>query len=150
MNLREAKTLTLDLMGRHGLIVTGWRFKFDRAVKRLGLTNYRYKTISLSRQLTVLNDLPQVQNTILHEIAHALVGSMNGHNDVWRSKAVSIGCNGQRCTNSIMRVTPKYKVRCGVCSASWDYHRRPRNLATSWHSSCGRISKGKLILQGGN
>lgn len=144
MKLRDARALAKELMSLHGL--TGWSFTFDRAVKRLGLTLYREKTISLSRQLTALNDDKQVRNTLLHEIAHALVGTSFGHGDVWRSKALSIGCNGQRCTNSIVRVSPKYKVTCEMCSASWSYHRKPRSLATSWHQRCGRASLGKLSV----
>lgn len=146
MNLNTAKALALDLMGQYNLTTTGWVFKFDRAVRRLGLTNYRAKTISLSEPLTLLNPDSQVRNTILHEIAHALVGSMNGHNDVWRSKAISIGCNGHRETNSAVRVKPRYNIVCGVCQATWAVHRRT-DMTGSWHKQCGKVSLGKLTYE---
>lgn len=144
MNLRQARTLAIDLMNLHNLI--GWRFRYDRAVRRLGYTQYGSKTISLSRALTVLNDEPQVKNTILHEIAHALLGAGHGHNNVWRSKAISIGCNGQRCTNSIVKVQPRFKIICALCGTSWPCHRKPRQLDYSFHKSCGKASMGKLSV----
>lgn len=146
MNLRDAKRLAKDLMTQHGLTAMGWSFCFDRAVKRLGLCKYSTKTISVSRDLTRLNPDTQVRNTLLHEIAHALVGVNHGHNETWRSKAVSIGCNGQRCTDSVVKAVPKHKIVCGVCLASWDCFRRPRGLDRSWHKTCGPQSKGRLSL----
>ena len=39
------------------------------------------------------------KDTILHEIAHALVGPSHGHNAIWRRKAREIGCSAMRCHN---------------------------------------------------
>lgn len=129
MNLNDARQLAKSLMAAHGL--TDWSFRFDTAVKRLGLCVHTKKLITISKSLTRLNPDSQVRNTLLHEIAHALVGPKHGHNATWRFKAMSIGCNGQRCTNSIVKVEPRYKVVCGMCGASWTYHRKPRNLSNS-------------------
>lgn len=144
METKLAEGLAKGLMSQHGL--AGWRFRWDRAVRRLGLCNYRTKTISLSYPLASLNPDYQVKNTILHEIAHALVGSMNGHNNVWRAKAMSIGCNGERCTNSLARIPTRYNVLCKVCNVKWGVHRKPRNLAGSYHRSCGRASLNQLVV----
>ena len=40
-----------------------------------------------------------ITDTILHEIAHALVGPRHGHNAIWRQKAREIGCTAMRCHN---------------------------------------------------
>lgn len=146
MKLTEAKQLAYALMLEHGLVSVGWRFKFDNAVIRLGLCKHSTKTISISKPITRLNDVAQVRNTLLHEIAHALVGRNHGHNATWRFKAISIGCNGQRCTNSVVSVDPKYKIVCAMCGTSWPCHRKPRRLDVSWHKTCGRASQGKLSI----
>jgi len=99
MILNEAEQLALKLMKQHGLIGKGWKFKFDKAKKRYGCCMHSKRIISLSSPLTQIRKDDKVRNTILHEIAHALVGCGHGHDDVWRSKALEIGCNGQRCSN---------------------------------------------------
>lgn len=144
MKLLDAKRLAKDLMTQHGLKAMGWSFAFDNAVKRLGLCTFSTKTISISKTLTRLNPDTQVRNTLLHEIAHALIGAGHGHNSAWRSKAMAIGCNGQRCTDSVVKAVPKYKIVCGLCLASWDCFRRAKGLERSWHRNCGPQSKGRL------
>ena len=53
------------------------------------------KVIQLGRHHAV-NDLPvQVTDTILHEIAHALVGTAARHGPDWRKAALSIGATPQ-------------------------------------------------------
>ena len=42
-------------------------------------------------------DDAEIEDTLLHEIAHALVGRRHHHDAVWRAKAREIGCTGQRC-----------------------------------------------------
>jgi len=47
--------------------------------------------ISLQIQFSINEDMEEIRNTILHEIAHALVGNENGHNLVWKKKALELG-----------------------------------------------------------
>jgi len=130
MTLNEAKALAIKLMDKHGLIDDGWSFKFDKAKKRYGCCMYSKKIISLSAPLNELRDVLNVKNTILHEIAHALVGSGHGHNNVWRSKALEIGCNGQRCSNDV-RLKGNWVGECPNGHVTYK-HRRPKRK-----SSCG-------------
>jgi ribosomal protein S27AE len=95
MDLLEARELAHNLMKQHGLEF--WHFEFDNAKSRFGICRHSLRRIGLSRNLVLLNTKKRVTNTILHEIAHALVGPGNGHNWVWRQKAIEIGCNGKRC-----------------------------------------------------
>lgn len=124
MQLDEAKDLALNLMAKHGLIESGWSFRFDNAKRRFGCCFYRKRVISLSKELTEIREESNVRNTILHEIAHALVGYGHGHSSVWKKKAIEIGCNGQRCSND---ATLKGKW-VGVCPAGHVHykHRRPQ------------------------
>ena len=81
----------------------GYRFKFDNAKRRFGLCSYRRKEISLSKPLASnnLDNFFQINDTILHEIAHALSYKIHGdrgsgHCKRWVHVAKTIGCNGIR------------------------------------------------------
>ncbi len=97
--------LALELMNIHGIGKLGYTFKFDRSLTRFGScfwgrrNSNDEKYISLSKHLVLINDIEQVRDTILHEIAHALT-PYEGHNKTWQRKAIEIGCNGKRCYNS--------------------------------------------------
>jgi len=130
MNLQEAEGLAAELMDQHGLLDDGWYFDWDRARRRFGCCNYTRKRISLSSPLTKIREPDKVRNTILHEIAHALVGRGHGHDDVWRSKAIEIGCNGERCSNDA-KIKGRWKA---VCKQGHEHHRHRRPKR---NTSCG-------------
>ena len=139
MDLYKAQQLAVELMTKHDLITKGWRFKFDTAKRRFGCCNYSYKQISLSKSLTLINDEERVKNTILHEIAHALVGPRHGHDWVWKQKAIEIGCDGKRCYTTKNTSVPesKYVAVCTTCGHTHRKHRRPTKI-----SACGICCKG--------
>jgi predicted SprT family Zn-dependent metalloprotease len=112
MELAEAKNLARMKMIEHG--VGHWNFAFDNGTRRVGATNFRTRTISLSRHFTVLNNEQEMLNTILHEIAHALVGSGHGHDAVWRAKAREIGDDGRR-TSKAVAPEGRYRLTCPGC-----------------------------------
>src|SRR3954468_12751994 len=97
MDLQEARRLATALMAEHGL--SGWRLVLDSAKTRAGVCRAQRKEIGLSRHLTALHAEPEVRDTVLHEIAHALVGPAHGHDEVWRATALRIGCSGRRCVS---------------------------------------------------
>lgn len=112
MNLTDAAHKARRLMQEHGL--TGWTFSFDRSVRRFGVCKHGTREIGLSQRLTQMNDEATVTDVILHEIAHALVGSGHGHDHVWKRKCREIGANPQRCYESDKVETPDapYEARC--------------------------------------
>lgn len=67
-----------------------WVFKWDHAKLRLGCCNYRKQTISLSRHHIEGQTVEQMQETIMHEIAHALTPG-NGHGKLWQRKMRQFG-----------------------------------------------------------
>ena len=142
MKLSEAYQLAMNLMKQHGLLELGWRLQFDNAKRRFGVCKYRSKTIGLSLNLTLLNDEKRVKNTILHEIAHALVGHSHGHDYVWQMKAREIGCDGERCYNSFEVVKPKgnYEAVCPCCG---HVHSRFKAPKIGRKSSCGACGNGR-------
>jgi predicted SprT family Zn-dependent metalloprotease len=124
MDLQQAKELAERLMRQHQL-QHEWTFVLDRSKVRFGKCDYRRKQISLSRCLTELNNEAEVRDTILHEIAHALAPRGAGHGPAWKSVAIAIGCNGQRCYGShIHRPMPKHKGTCPSCRHVIYRHRR--------------------------
>jgi predicted SprT family Zn-dependent metalloprotease len=129
MNLYAARDLALALMRQHGL-AEEWTFKFDHARRRFGSCRYRAKLITLSRPLTFLNDEPQVRDTILHEIAHALTPG-DGHGAKWKRKCVEIGANPKRTYDDVEVVSPPRReapmqIGCAKCGWWADRHRRTR------------------------
>lgn len=138
MDLFTAQRNANMLMAAYGLTEKGWRFKWDNAARRFGQCHYGNKTISMSRQLTVQRSEASVRNTMLHEIAHALVGPGAGHGPIWQAKAISIGCDGNRCSNDKVEVAYKYVAKCPNGHIAKKYLRRPR--ASSSAKSCGTCS----------
>ena len=127
MDLSAAAQLARTLMDGHGL--TSWGFGFDRARVRAGACHFTDRRITLSRALTAAHDEEQVRETLLHEIAHALVGPRHGHDAVWRATARRIGSTGQRCyAGGEEPVVPgRWQGRCAAGHVV-HRHRRPTRV----------------------
>ena len=109
LELEAIKRLAEKLMTEHNL--TGWSFQFDNGSKRAGCCNYKKRVISLAYEYARYVSAKDIKNTILHEIAHALVGSRHSHNAIWKAKAIEIGCSGERC-HEVQFTPPKYIMKC--------------------------------------
>lgn len=140
MHAEDLKKMALEAMIKHGL--NEWRFRFDRAKRRLGACHHHEKTISLSLNLLNLPE-SEILETILHEIAHALVGPRAGHGPLWKQKALSIGCNGMRVSDRDMIPIPVRVIRCDACDyqRSFRRFRLPRWLTRK--RNCIRCKVGK-------
>lgn len=122
MHLDQVYALGRDLMDTNGL--QGWSLGWDRARRRAGQCNHTNRCITLSRYLMQLYDLPRVRDTILHEVAHALVGPSHGHDEVWRRKALELGCSAQRLVDKRAPKVPGDWV--GTCPAGHQVERMRR------------------------
>ncbi len=109
LELEAIKRLAKKLMAQHNL--SGWDFQFDNGSKRAGCCNYRKKLISLAYEYARYASVKDIKNTLLHEIAHALVGSEHNHDAIWKAKAIEIGCSGERC-HDVQFTPPKYIMKC--------------------------------------
>ena len=119
------------LVTEHGLV--GWTVVLDRAKTRAGVCRADRREIGLSAPLTALHSEQEVRDTVLHEIAHALVGPRHAHDAVWRATAQRIGCSGQR-TSSGPRVAGKWTGTCPAGHAT-SRHQRPARVV-----ACGRCA----------
>jgi len=88
--------LAADLMKQHGLTDKGWTFELSNHKTFLGECDHFNKTISYSKYFLHVSP-EQLKDTMLHEIAHALVHPKHGHDEVWRAKAIEIGARPERC-----------------------------------------------------
>ena len=110
--LSETRKLAGELMAQHGL--SKWSFQFDDASRRAGSCNYNTKVLSLAREFALVAPSSEVRNTILHEIAHALVGPKHNHDRIWKEQARAIGCTGDRC-HDVVFAPPRYIKSCPRC-----------------------------------
>ncbi len=117
--------LAEGLLMEHGL--TDWFFAFDHATRRAGCCDYGRKRISLALQFARRASAAEIRDTLLHEIAHALIGKKHHHDAHWRAKAVEIGGSGERC-HSVRFCPPRYIISCRNGCWIATAERRRRNL----------------------
>ena len=83
----------------------GWKFGFDLAPARGGICRDTEKQITLSVTYCLKASEAEIIDTILHEIAHAIVGPRHGHDAVWKAVAQRIGGTAERC-HRVEHTTP--------------------------------------------
>ncbi len=119
------------LMEKHGL--RDWSFQFDDAIRRAACCDSATKVISLAHQFYSKAPAYELRDTILHEIAHAVVGNEHGHDRVWKHAARRIGCTGERC-HGVNFAPPRYIVYCRHCR--WKHTGNTQKKSTC--RRCGR------------
>jgi len=137
--LERAWSTAHELLAAFGL--DDWRFEFMscRATRRFGDCNHAKKTIRLSPVLTVMNEMGEVEETIRHEIAHALCRPTDGHNSAFYAMCRTVGATPARCCDATVNAPPqqrrprRYRRRCPTCERTW-YYRGPIHAARA----CGQ------------
>lgn len=133
----DVRSEAIGLLGEHGLWQEGWRFVFTNGKTQVGICKHREKQIGFSQHFLLKTEREDITDTLLHEIAHALVGSGHGHDHVWRRKAIEIGCNGERTCGDEAVTTAKfnYVIECDDCGNKYYRYRLKRTMHTA---KCGR------------
>lgn len=129
----EVIDLAHRLFQQHGLV--NYSFGFDRAVRRAGQCDFRSRRITLSRHLVQNLDIDQVEQVLLHEIAHALVGQAAGHGPEWKQSARAIGYRFEKVDWAAMAQNTNRYV--GSCPAG---HEHVRMRKPSGPRSCRKCA----------
>lgn len=133
-----AYELANRLLREHNL--NTWSFDINyRAKRRLGCCKYRYKTIELSSW--VLELCPEkAENTIRHEVAHALVGPGYGHGQIWKRAAIKLGARPETCTSvAPEQMAPhKWFLVCPGCG--WKGYGSYRKRSRGYRSRCCKMT----------
>lgn len=128
MTEREVTALALQLMSEHNLNWPAWGFRIARSKLRLGFCQYnRFNggMIAFSKNFLHLSD-HEIRDTLLHEIAHALVGHRAGHGPQWKLMCVKIGAKPNECADLKSEDKVEFKWT-GVCP---DGHTLSRHALT--------------------
>jgi len=137
MDLFDAEIMAKELISKY---VPHYRFAFNNLKTVNGQCNYTTRTINLSRPLTKLRSREAVQNTIMHEIAHALTqGSKHGH--AWQMQMLRFGLKPERCSSDKVDKSSisNWKAVCRFCRKESFFVRKPRVVR-----SCGDCGNKKF------
>lgn len=139
MNPTDAEALAARLFMDFEL--DGWSFHWTNAKATFGQcrrdTHGTVREIRLSKPLTLLNDVDAVEDTLRHEIAHALAPIDAGHGPAWRAACAITGARPTRCFGrEVATPSPRWTFRCDSCGREGTRERRPKREA--FHSPCGR------------
>jgi predicted SprT family Zn-dependent metalloprotease len=121
------------LVGAH---LPDWSFDFDHARARVGCCHYADRRITLSRHLVLYLTAPEVDQALLHEIAHAKAGAKAGHGPAWRQAAARLGYTGRRTMP-----VPDARAQArwtAACPRGHEYHRHRRPSGKAYCSVCAR------------
>lgn len=89
----DAQQLCDIELKRHRLYEQGWRTNFTKVDRFIALCDHNSKRIVISIPHLNARSESELMDTIKHELAHAIVGYGHGHDEVWKQKALELGCN---------------------------------------------------------
>ena len=141
---KQIEKVAIKLMRKFKLTRKGWKFGYSIRGSYIGQCRHTPKLIVLNTRFANTIKMSEVKDTILHEIAHALVGIGHGHDRVWRAKCNEIGCHA-RATKKVDYLKNvdssadfKYVGVCPSCGRKSYRNKMPRRRL----QSCGSCSGG--------
>lgn len=161
--LRLMQTLGDTLLGE-SLQRRGWTVGFDRARRRLGACHIRKKRITLSAHLAASLPLADIEDTIRHEIAHAIDAERRGrsnHDATWKALAIACGAAPERTFRGDLpddAHDAPYQAVCPGCGTTAGLRRQPvraprcRACHEAGRPACLRVThadSGAVIWPGG-
>lgn len=149
MNRQEASLLTRKLLDENNL--PDWKIRLATDLTRpwLGKCSYQDKTIFLNAFHIDTHPTEEVDNTIRHEIAHALTKG-HQHDDIWAAKAKELGCiNTLACATYALDARAIDAIRSGQTlevtfdeQVIWTPKYRITQLKDTC-PTCGKVAKEK-------
>lgn len=120
----------------------GWKKKYITTKRAVGRCGPGRKMVELSTHFIKPNlsngKAHILENTIRHEIAHALDAEVHplrklGHDWIWRNICIyTTGCTPDREQTGLDEGTTKYTLQCNSCGQSAGISRRPK-----YDKACG-------------
>lgn len=144
MDLNRVTELAESLMNQHGL--SDWNFSLNKSKRMLGVCKPSKRSIELSTTYAAQNSEEHVTDTVLHEIAHALVGIEHGHDNIWKEMCITLGCSPKACDSTAILPEGAWQARCPGCLQSFHRHRRPEYPTRMYCRKCGP-EKGRLLFK---
>ena len=167
----DTRALALRLMDELGrallgepLAARGWTFGFDRARRRLGACRPGPRRITLSAPLLAHLSAAEVEDTLRHEIAHAVDverRGRTGHDRAWKAVARACGARPERTYGGDLpddADAAPYRAVCPSCGAASGLHRQPvrarrcRACHAAGRPACLRVTHadtGHVVWPGG-
>jgi predicted SprT family Zn-dependent metalloprotease len=131
MTETQALNITRKMLDENGL--WDWRVILFNSKTTAGDCYAPTRTIRLSRPSLRAMHISSSMDTIIHEVAHAVVGPGHAHDRVWRAKAIQLGGSGATTAKHETLVHPEilrgdYHGFCPEegCTSSVYFHRKPR------------------------
>jgi predicted SprT family Zn-dependent metalloprotease len=134
-----------------------YSFHFNETYKALGRCNPTEKIIELSRRWALHLSLEEVEDTLRHEIAHALASKLwkhHGHGPAWKKACAIAGAkpeakqrlsgNYKEAYKIVIEDSAKWAIICVECGNHTYYIRKPRKTLSRY--MCRHCS-GELALK---
>jgi predicted SprT family Zn-dependent metalloprotease len=156
MNIKATENLIISLLNKewninkinYNLNNLGWTFAgFDKSIKRLGICYSNKKQIGLSKKMCELRIEKEIDQTIRHEIGHAIDTEIRGyssHDFKWKNIAQQCGYNGGiriNITNEVRISSYTWFAYCEIHGILGGWSRKPKD-----NKLCRKCRKKILIL----
>lgn len=128
--MTEAEVTQLALRHLRAQGLWDWTFSFNKRSTSLGLCDYNKKEIQFSQLFLPFLNRAFVEDTILHEVAHALTpGARHGYK--WRRVAKSLGAIPERTAllpteiiSAVRASKAKHRITCPTCGITHFFSRK--------------------------
>lgn len=121
-----------------------WTFAFDHAKTRAGQCDFARRRITVSRHIAARVTEDDVEQVLLHEVAHALAGPRAGHGPVWRRTAAGIGYTGSRLYGG--PIASELAPWVGTCPAGHEHFRYRTPTRPLACARCSRRFDGRNLI----
>jgi superfamily II DNA or RNA helicase len=151
MDRNQASKLTRELLNTHNLAEWSVLLNTDSAAKYVGLCSFKDKAIILNAIAVDIQPDEEIFDTIKHEIAHAIVGPNNGHNQTWADKAEELGARTTPCAHFALPEHVIDAIRSGkMVEMTFDTIKIPKYKVTRLQDKCpecGKVAIEKFSIQ---
>ena len=114
MDRIKVNNLCKETLIKHGLKEWSVRISSDPNQPYLGICMHRDKSIIINAHHCDIHPDKEVEDTVYHECAHAIVGPGHGHDSIWEAKARELGCtNTQPCSHLDLPASVIDAIRSG-------------------------------------